>query len=149
MNKKYIWGVLVLLVVAGGSFYGGMIYAQSAATAARTAAFSGGQYTGTRLGGGTRAAGGGLAAGQIIAKDATSITVKLQSGSTTIVLVGSGTTVMKTAVGTLDDLSVGTNVAVTGTTNSDGSVTATTIQVRPQGTPSPQGAGTQPVTTGQ
>ena len=126
----------MLLAVAGASFYGGMVYSQNAATAARTAAAA--QY-GARTG--TRAAGGGLTAGQIIAKDATSITVQMQGGSTKIVLVGSGTTVMKSTAGTLDDLSVGTNIAVTGTANSDGSATATMIQIRPQSAATPSAAG--------
>jgi hypothetical protein len=129
MKKQYIWGVIALLVVAGGTFYGGMVYAQQSAAAARTAALA--QYGGARFAGGARTAGGGVTAGQIIAKDATSITVQMQNGSTEIALIGSGTQVMKTTSGTLDDLSIGTNVAVTGTTNPDGSMTATAVQIRP------------------
>lgn len=136
MNTKYIWGVIVaLIVVAGGSFYGGMTYAQNTRQAARNASFSGGQFMTTAGGAGgmrTTFRGAGATTGEIIAKDATSVTVKMQDGSTKIILVPSGAEVMKSVAGTSADLSIGTNVSVIGTANSDGSVTAQTVQIRPQ-----------------
>ena len=142
MKKTYIWGVIVLLLVAGGSFYGGMAYGQNAAAAARSAAFTTG--AGARFAGRAAGAAGGLTAGQVIAKDATSITVQMSDGSTKIILVGSGTQVMKTDAGTLGDLAVGTNVTVTGTANSDGSMTATAVQIRPAGQRAPASGSTAP-----
>jgi len=38
---------------------------------------------------------------------------------------------MKAAQGSMSDLSIGENVTVTGVTNSDGSITAQSVQVRP------------------
>jgi hypothetical protein len=69
--------------------------------------------------------------GEIIAKDESSLTVKLQDGSSKIVLVGSSTLINKAEVGTEADLKEGEKVLVIGQTNSDGSVTAQSIQLNP------------------
>jgi len=136
MNKKTLVGVVVLaLLIGGGAFYGGMTYAKTGSPA-RGGNFTG-QFTGgtaNRMGGAAARTGGGFTAGQIISKDATSITIKMQDGSTKIVLIGDSTQVMKSANGTIADLSTGITVTVTGSTNSDGSVTAQSVQIRPAGT---------------
>lgn len=123
----------MLIVVGGASFYGGTLYAKMSSPRG----FNGGNFTGQFQGatGGNRTArggmGGGFTTGEILSKDATSITVKMQDGSTRIVLVGTSTSVQKSAAGTLDDLAVGTNVLVMGTANADKSVTAQSVQIRP------------------
>ena len=128
---KIIAGIIGLVIAAGGGFYGGILYAKGQAPA--RGQFMSGQFTGPN--GARRAqSGGGFAAGEIITRDATSVTIKMQDGSTKIVLVSPSTQVTKSASGTLDDLSQGTNVVVTGTGNSDGSVTAESVQIRPTGT---------------
>jgi predicted ribosome-associated RNA-binding protein Tma20 len=81
--------------------------------------------------GGARLAG--AVAGEIVAKDDTSITIKLRDGGSRIVFTASSTTVGKMSVGTLADLANGANVMVMGTPNGDGSLTAGSIQVRPAG----------------
>ena len=131
MNKKILGGVIVLILIAGSSFYGGMVYGKGQ-TPSR-GQFANGQFTGTGAADTRTARGGtgGFTAGGILSKDATSITIKMQDGSTKIVLVSTSTQVMKTASGTLGDLSAGTNVVVTGSANSDGSVTAQSVQIRP------------------
>ena len=126
-----IGAIVALVIVAGGSFYAGMQYANAARTARFAAAGSAGGAFGGRGPGGMR--GAGFTAGSIIAKDATSITIKMQNGSTKIVLVSPSTQIMKAATGTLDDLAIGTNVVVNGSANADQSVTATSVQIRPQG----------------
>ena len=70
--------------------------------------------------------------GEIISQDDKSITVKLQDGSSRIVLLTDNTAVNKSAEGTKSDLKVGERVAVFGTENSDGSVTAQNVQLNPQ-----------------
>jgi hypothetical protein len=80
---------------------------------------------------------GSATIGQVITKDATSVTVKMPDGSTKIVLISDSTVVSKTVTGTLADVAVGTNVAVSGPANADGSVTAANIQLRPATTTPP------------
>lgn len=69
--------------------------------------------------------------GQIIASDASSITVKMPDGSSRIILFSQNTTVTKSVAAQKIDLTVGTGVLVTGTMNSDGSMTAKAIQISP------------------
>lgn len=134
MNTKIIVGIVGALTIAGASFFGGMTYGKSSVPA--RGQFGNGEFRANVQGvnnGGVRGAGGGFTVGEILSKDATSITIKMQDGSTKIILIGESTEVMKSASGTLDDLSVGTNVMVAGSANSDGSVTAESVQVRPAG----------------
>jgi hypothetical protein len=137
MKKSALTTILVILaiVIAGGSFYGGVMYAKSqsatSATAAR-AAFAG---RGGRTGG---TAGAGFVTGSVIAKDASSITLQLpNNGGSKIIFYSASTQIGKFTSGTSDDLANGTAVMVTGTTNSDGSVTAQSIQIRPAGQQGP------------
>lgn len=134
MNKKIGFVVLGIIVLVG-VFYGGMVYGKSQKPASPTGATA---FAG-RMRGGTGGLGaGGFTTGQIIAKDATSITVQLTTGGPTgtpsgskIVFVDSNTKVSKQATGTLSDLAIGTEVSVTGTPNTDGSLSATAVQIRP------------------
>jgi hypothetical protein len=70
--------------------------------------------------------------GQVVSVDSTGITVKMQDGSTKIVVLSGSTMINKTAAATKNDLTTGTSVAVFGTTNSDGSVTAQNVSINPQ-----------------
>jgi hypothetical protein len=140
MSKKIVWSVVGIIVLVG-VFFGGAAYGKGQATTTTTANATGfAAYAGMR---GTRGGsfGGGATIGQIISKDATSITVQLITpvGGTTsttpvgskIILVDSSTPITKEVNGSMSDLAVGTNVSVTGTTNTDGSVSAKSIQIRP------------------
>jgi hypothetical protein len=136
-NQKIIAGVAVVALMAG-SFYGGMVYgkgSQGGRGQFAAGQFGNGQFmrgAGAAGMGGARAGGmaGGFTAGQILSKDETGVTLKLQDGSTKIVLIGPDTQVMKEASSTADDLSQGQQVTVTGTQNADGSITARTVQAR-------------------
>jgi len=135
MNNKKIGFVIGGIVVLGIVFYGGLAYGKSHATTSTPVAgqFGGaGSFRGARGGaGGAGAAAGGFIAGQIVSKDATSITVSIISGGSKIIFFDSGTKISKTVAGTSGDLTAGTNVMITGATNSDGSVNATSVQIRP------------------
>ena len=128
MKNKMLAGVLGAITILGATFYGGVLYGKKTALPQRAFVAGAGQF---RTGAGGARGGGGLVMGQILSTDASSITVKMQDGSTKIILVSDATTVMKSAPGTSADLATGTGVVVTGTQNSDGSVTAQSIQIRP------------------
>ena len=133
MSTKIVAGV-VGVVLMGASFYGGMVYGKS--TTPNMGQFATNSFgSGGDMMRGARSMGmnGGFTAGEIIASDASSITIKMQNGSTKIVLVGGSTAISKSATGTKNDLTSGTFVTVSGAANSDGSVTAQSVQIRPQG----------------
>jgi hypothetical protein len=144
MNKKtgLIIGFIIVAVVA---FYAGNKYG-SGKIATTTQNSAGNSFGGGQGGnGGQRGGrnGGGFTIGEIISKDATSITIKLQAGGSKIVFLGTTTKVTKSVDGTSDDLVVGKNVSVTGTTNPDGSVVADSVQIRPVRAPYSQANTTQ------
>jgi hypothetical protein len=91
--------------------------------------FPGGDFPGGSTNG-NRGMGGGFINGEVISVDGQSVTIKQQDGNTKTVYFSSSTTISKTVTGTATDLVVGTDVSANGTSNSDGSVTATNIQIR-------------------
>ena len=134
MNKNIIVGVIAgVLIIGGGSFYGGMKYAGANTSGNRNLAAIGqaGQFRMGQNGMGIRSGQGlgGVTAGQILSKDATSITVKLPDGGSKIVFLTASTTVTKSNTGSVNDLVVNENVVVNGSANSDGSINAQSIQL--------------------
>jgi hypothetical protein len=133
MNKTLLSIIAVALIVGGGAFYGGMKYDQSKVSADRQARFQ--QFGGSNGFGwqrGTRGANGsGFASGEILSKDDKSVTIKMRDGGSKIIFYSDTTEVGKFVNGTLSDLEVGKNVSVNGKVNSDGSITADSIQIRP------------------
>lgn len=133
-NKKIIGAIVICLVVAGISFYGGMKYnslKSSASQLANRASFS--QNGGTRGIAGARGGinSGGLVSGEILSKDDKSMTIKLNNGGSKIVFFSPSTKVEKTVDGSIVDVIVGKQITVIGVANSDGSINATSIQLRP------------------
>lgn len=118
-------------MVGGIAFYGGMKYGQANVKGNFQANIAGGLRNGVAGRAGGANGTGGFTSGDIIAKDTQSITIKMRDGSSKIVLYSTSTEVSKFDAGTANDLVVGKTVSVTGSANTDGSITATTIQVRP------------------
>ncbi len=150
MNKLIIIIIAVTIIVGGGSFYGGVKYAESKNSQNRLpqANFQnlqnlsseerqvmlqnlGTNAGGSRVGKTGGQTGGNFISGEIISKDDKSVTVKLQDGGSKIIFFSDSTEITKLAQGFLNDLTVGAQISVNGTANSDGSATAQTIQLRP------------------
>ncbi|MCX5636118.1 MAG: DUF5666 domain-containing protein [Planctomycetota bacterium] len=146
-SAKVIVPIILVLVGLGVGFFGGYQYRNYRLNQTRgnfgALGANGQRFTGTRTGqGATLGARGGAVTGSILSMDAKSITVKLADGSTKIVLFSGSTSYSNTVAATQTDLKVGSEVAVFGAANTDGSVTATNIQInpmsfRPQGSPAP------------
>lgn len=155
MAKKIIPIIIVLVIVGGGAFYAGMKYGQSnPSTGSGQGGFSQADFQNLRnlspeerqqrlqeLGANLDSAFRGMRggdrmginsiAGEIIAKDAESITVKLPDGGSKIVFYSDTAQVNKFVSGTPDDLEIGKSVTINGKANQDGSITAESIQLRP------------------
>jgi len=130
MKNSIIIAILVAIVVGGGAFFGGMKYQQSKQLSFMKQGGTGMQ--GIRTGANNRMGTGFRPVnGEILSTDDKSITVKLQDGSSKIVLFSDKTEINKAAEATKEDLKTGEKVAVFGQENSDGSVTAQNIQLNP------------------
>ncbi len=132
--KNKILIIVGAVIIVGFSFFGGMKYGESKTSNRFAGAGMMQGRTGGQFGGGNRTAGGargagGFTAGQILSKDATSITVKLSDGGSKIVFYSPSTTVTKSASTTIDTVNVNDSVFVTGSANADGSINASNIQV--------------------
>jgi len=147
LSNKTIIPVLITLAVAGSvGFFAGTTYQQKQQASFRQ--FAGNLQPGNGMGmirDGNRTAdqrvsgtinmgnrmGFRPVSGEIISADEKSITVKMPDGSSKIVLISQTTNINTASQANKTDLTVGTTVAVFGQTNSDGSVTATNIQLNP------------------
>ncbi len=152
--KKVLPIIIILIIIGGGAFYGGMRYAQSKAPQGfsqsdlqelrnlspeeRQQRFEQMGTTGIGFGAGRlgNQADSDLANGEIISKDDQSITIKLRDGGSKIIFYSGNTEVSKFVSGTSDDFEIGKSVTINGKTNEDGSITAQSIQLRPEITPS-------------
>lgn len=129
MNKNILIAIIVGLIGVGGGFLAGVKYQES-----KTPAFlrqGNGQGRFAQIQGRAGGASFRPVSGEIISSDDKSITVKLQDGSSKIVIIDEKTQINKASEGKKEDLNVGENVAVFGQENSDGSVTAQNIQLNP------------------
>ncbi len=144
MKNNYLLIIVLVVVAAGVGFFGGMQYQKS-----QSPSFTGqfgnpignvggniqlnnGQFRPGERNGGNNVRGGFQPVnGEIIAADEKSITVKLQDGSSKIVLLSEKTQINKAETVDKSELKSGVKVAVFGTENSDGSVSAQNVQINP------------------
>ena len=125
MNTKTVGVAVVALVVGFGAGY--ITHTTPPATNPQG---SRGSFGGAgNMRGGSN--GSGLLSGTVATKDAGSITVNTRDGSSHVVLITPATIVSKSVTGATSDVLIGTTVIVSGTANTDGSVAATLIQLRP------------------
>lgn len=131
MQTKHLVGFLLVAAIVGGTaFYGGTIYAKRGSSGVPSD--RGGNFRGAGGPGGQGRAAGGFTGGEVISKDAASFTVKTMDGGSKIIFYSTSTNVNKMVSGSMDDVAQGTEVTVMGTPNQDGSVAATTVQIRPK-----------------
>ncbi len=140
MNKKIlIIAVISLLLGIGVGVYGGTIYQKKkAGKSFNERNLNGRMMDGQQRGQGQRTGmmggqnqGGGFSDGEIISKDDKSLTVKTRDGGSKIVYFSAETKIGKTTEGAIADLAIGQQLMINGKSNSDGSLTASNIQIRP------------------
>ncbi len=150
MNRtlQIILGVVLLVAVAGGSFYGGTLYGRSQAQTNFLARRTGGAPGAGALFGDPNQAGNarrgngqaGFLFGQIEEIRDGVLIVTDSNGKQTQVQVTDTTLIEKNASVKVTDLQKGETVVVSGSPGSDGSITARSVQVAPAGRFGPGGA---------
>lgn len=136
-NKLIISGIVVLAIVAG--FFGGVYYQknQSVNSMGKTRADRNDAFTqdrGSGMGMNDRPGSdmrGGVISGEISNKDESGMTIKMADGSSKIILVNNDTKYTISSEADSTKVVVGEKVAVFGESNSDGSVTASSIELNP------------------
>lgn len=153
MKNKIIVPILVTVVVAGGiGFYAGMQVGKGAAPASGgSVSYQGGGGQGFQGGaGGPSGAGrrgglaGGIVTGQVLSLSGGNLTVQSRSGSSQLVILPGSAAVTKSVSGSASDITAGETVMIQGTPNSDGSITAQTVQIRPTMPSGSQATSSQP-----
>jgi hypothetical protein len=142
-NMIIVAAAVLIIVAAAGGFFGGMMFQKSQIASAGA---MGRSNFAARFGGqaGQNAAAFRPVRGQVLSTSANSLTVKMSDGSTRIVVLSSSTSFVQSTKAALTDIKTGDTVNVVGTANSDGSVTATDVQINPPaqgGFARPTGAG--------
>jgi hypothetical protein len=148
--KKFILPVTLSVVFLVVGFGLGTLYQKNQLKSSfgnRTGQFQMGEGMGNRTGGNRNnqtgqpsgqgmglkdGTGSGAVFGEVTKIDDTSITIKTVDGSSKIVLISDTTVFNKSALAAKTDLTVGSQVRVDGTTDSNtGSVTGKTIEIDP------------------
>ncbi|MHC5795051.1 DUF5666 domain-containing protein [Lacisediminihabitans sp. FW035] len=122
--SRIVTPILAGVAAIAIGLFGGILIGHNTSS---TSAQAGGTRGGFGGEGGAPGAGGGFTAGTISAIDGDTITLKLTDGSTVKVTTGSSTTVTKTADGSVSDLATGDTIAVQGTKDASGTVSATSV----------------------
>lgn len=135
MKNNITMIVIGTAVVAGAvGFFGGMRYQQGRTLTRIVGDRPFGEGRPMMYGGGNGGGRMGMrpVAGEIISSDATSLTVKMGDGSSKIVILSEKTSINTASTASRSALTTGSQVAVFGTSNADGSVTAQSIQLTPK-----------------
>ena len=120
---------MIVILVA---FYAGTKFGPGGSTAVTANNSNPRNFTmGSSTARGARGVFGGGVSGQILSLDATTLTMTTQGGGSRIVFLSASTTVNKISAGKINDLTVGANVSVVGSSNTDNSINAQMVQLRP------------------
>mgnify|MGYP001768331299 CR=1 FL=1 len=147
---QIILGLVVLVLVAAGSFFGGMLVGKQQASAAAPVSFSADfqppagviplgdpsarpNAPGQQGAAGRFAAQPGMLVGQIESIEGNTLLIAGAEGQQTQVQVTDTTLIEKNASVTVADLETGETVMISGSENDDGSITARSLQVAPAG----------------
>ena len=134
MNKSHKTLIIIgFVIIAAIGFYGGTIYAKgkSSSSNAFPNITADQRQRFQQMGGAGRNGSGAGTSGSILSMDDKSITVQIRGGGSKLIFYSPSSKVQKMVDGSISDLKAGDNIMAQGTTNSDGSVTAQTIQIRP------------------
>lgn len=132
MKNIYVNLILAALLAGGAGFYGGTVYQKTrpVTLGGRSSQFVRGQFPG---GSGSNRPGGNQGmrpvSGVISAVDDSGVTVKLPDGSSKIIILTGMAKINKTESSDKSALVTGQNITVFGTSNSDGSIVAETVNV--------------------
>lgn len=137
-NKKIVLSVVICLLIALLSFRGGMMFSNSKNLTNQFVNRQGNfsqngfnQNNGGKPIQGMRAGpGNGLISGEVLLIDDKSITVKFRDGGSKIVFFSPVTKIEKIVQGIVLDVVVGKTIMINGVANSDGSINASSIQIR-------------------
>jgi len=129
MNKSVLIVIVAAVVFAGAGFYAGVLYGSSKNSVAIS---SGAANRPSGAGNTLSGAAGGVAYGEIVSVDTSSMTVKASNGSSKIVFFSDSAKITKNTEAQASDFAVGETVMAFGSTNSDGSINAKTIEINPQ-----------------
>lgn len=135
-TNTIILGLILLFLVGGISFGIGYKVANAKTKLSNFANNRAGQ-NGNRMGGQNNPSGGMMRGnrqtfGEVISLDDKTMTIKMPDGSSKTVLLSSTMTVNKSVEAVKTDLKVGSKVAIFGSQNTDGSQTATNIELDPK-----------------
>lgn len=130
MKNKNLIVIFSIIILGGACFYVGMQYQKS-----RVGSYSAGQFqVGVRPSGfpmrnGNSMQVGRPVSGEILSIEDNTITVKLEDGSSKLVIIADSTKVNKTLDGSREDLMVGEQIMVVGSEGTNGAVTAQNISI--------------------
>jgi Domain of unknown function (DUF5666) len=131
MNRgvRIALGVVAVVIIAAGSFFGGAAYGRSRSAAASSGSNGTANSRGQRGFGTAAGSQGGFLGGQIQTIDSGGFTLTDSSGKEVRVNVTSTTLIQEEASVSITDLKQGDTVTVSGSQASDGSITARLVRV--------------------
>jgi len=141
MNQKTILTILAIAIFSGISFFAGIKFQQRRGFSAInrfSQNFDNRQLRGQGQGTGRNQnqngdfRGNGMLVGEIISRADNSLTIKTPNNGDKIVIIPQSASVTKSSSASAEELVVGKTVGVFGTSNSDGSLTAATIELDPR-----------------